>query len=162
MVCISGNASRSPVESGADQEDLSPPGMGELLYLLVLPIGIIGAAAGLVILLASAAGMLAYYWGVQIALAGAVAGIGALLGSLAVVLTWRLWPEFLPQGLLAAVGVRLIVTLSMVLVVALTLSYVGKIFFLGTAGFYIIGLISETILAIKVIRKGYIDQSRRE
>jgi hypothetical protein len=135
------------------------PEAAELIYVLLFPLLMIAAAAGFVILLSSAAGLKADYWQKQILLAASVAAGSAVLGSLAIVITWRRWPDFLPQGVLAAVAIRLIATLAIVMILVMTLKILRRPFYLATACFYIIGLISETILAIRTVRQCFPDSS---
>jgi len=78
------------------------------------------------------------------------AGVGGLV--LAVV--WRKWPEFLPQGVMAAMGTRMMLTLVGILVFVLISGESGLKFVVYTVVFYIVGLICETVTAVRKLTTG--------
>ena len=73
---------------------------------------------------------------------------GGVLGAV-----WWKWPVYLPQGIMAAMGLRMFITLGGIVFFVLILTEVRLQFLFYTAVFYGIGLISETVTAIKIIRK---------
>jgi hypothetical protein len=88
-------------------------------------------------------------------LAMVLSTVAAGAGSAAITLTWRFWPDYLPQGVLVAMVLRMFITLAGILILALTLGRLGLHFILLIIGFYAIGLISETIMALKItLRRG--------
>ena len=139
-----------------------PPRRVDVALLFVGPVLVILASAGLAMYVASVKNLLIYHYVSQILVAAGIAVVSAILGAFAVTTTWRNWPEYLPQGVLAAITIRLLVTMGAVLAVVLVLPEMRKVFLLSTAGFYILGLIIETILAIKVIYRSYVDGSEEE
>lgn len=114
-----------------------------------------GACVGLWIPLVS--GTLVRNWTTQMLWAGGITAIGAFAGSVLMAVVWLRWATYLPQGVLGAMAARLTITSAGVVVASASMPELGQVFYLGTTAFYIIGLISETILAIKIIRSGYDD-----
>jgi len=80
-----------------------------------------------------------------------VAIIGACGGGVTLAVMWRYMPEILPQAVLAAMSVRMLITLIGILIFVLILSSVAFKFFLYIIGFYFAGLICEMVMAIKLL-----------
>lgn len=131
------------------------PRRGQVVCLLVVPVLVIGASAGLGIWVIRAGDLLEDHWLRQMLVAAGVAVLSGLFGSGTLAVTWQCWPTYLPQGLLAGIAIRLMATLVIVLILALVVGGLSKVFFLAIGGFYIIGLISETVLAITMVRRAY-------
>jgi hypothetical protein len=86
----------------------------------------------------------------------AVSGLGTMAWGATLGFCGRYFPEYLmPQGVLAAMTVRMFITLAGIMVFVLILPKVGlKFFLLCTVGFCFIGLISETIIALSLVPRG--------
>jgi hypothetical protein len=88
-----------------------------------------------------------------------VAAAGA--GSAAITITWRLRPEWLAQGILASMGLRMFLTLAGIMIFGLIRGKVGLQFIFLIVGFYALGLICETVIALKIAaRQGRSGQNR--
>jgi hypothetical protein len=79
-----------------------------------------------------------------------IAIVGAGASSAVLLMIWRYWPAYLPQGVLAAMGLRIFITLGGILVWVLVSDKISRWFLFSLAGFYLLGLICETLTAIKI------------
>jgi len=98
---------------------------------------------------------LTWSWVGQVVYGAAVAVVGAFLGATVVGVGWAYWPSYLVQAVLGAMTVRLLATLTGILVVGLALGQTGPAFLLSAAGFYMLGLISETVVVLGLFRETY-------
>ena len=135
-----------------DSKAFAAPGKAKCLLLLILPIFVVVLAGMGWMGLAYLVGVWQWSWMSQIIAAASLTAIGGFLGSTTVVMTWSWWPDYLPQGVLAAVAVRLLATLGGLLAIALILPSMRTVFFFGVAVFYVIGLMVETALSVMLIR----------
>lgn len=123
------------------------PRLLDLLILPLVPLAVIGGL-GLIVMIAASQSR----WDAGSALI--VTGVSAVAGGLVVAWVWRRWPEFLPQAILAAMGIRMMLTLVGILVFALILGNRDVRFFLYTIVLYLAGLAGETIIAVSKLSVG--------
>ena len=140
-------------QSGTPSRSYDGPRTCDIAYLLVMPVLVIGVSVALTLVTAHLGGIGPAYRTVQIITAGVVVSIGAVAGAMAIAVVWLFWPGYLAQGVLAAVVMRLLVTLLAVTVTTLLIPKTGRIFVLAVGVFYIIGLISETAVAIRTVHR---------
>jgi len=132
------------------QNSASSKPAGGIVVLILAPVAVILVSAVV------AWGVWTYthrpgtFWTGSVVAALTVTAVGALIGAGALAMTWFRWPEFLPQGVLAAMGLRMFITFGGIVVFTLIVGKPELQFFLGIVGFYIVGLISETVVAIKI------------
>ncbi len=138
-----------------NQENQIPPLNGrKITGMILIPIVAILVAAGVVL---AATEPVNSFFGIvrtQVFYAFLVSALGALAGGLALGGCARFFPDILAQGVLAATALRMFVTLAGILVFVLILPNVGLKFFLCTIGFYLVGLICETIIALSLVPRG--------
>ncbi len=79
-----------------------------------------------------------------------IALVGAIAGSLVFWVTWRYWRGYLAQGVLAGMGVRMLLTLGGILFWAIISGKLEMRFLFLLLGLYVLGLVSETVIALKV------------
>jgi hypothetical protein len=125
----------------------APPNLRNMLSLSFFPLTIIVVASLTVMGLAPAS-----RWSAISALI--VTGISAAAGGAVVAWVWRKWPAFLPQAVLAAMGVRMLSTLVGILVFVLILGNREVRFFMYTIVFYLVGLACETVIAVSKLSVG--------
>jgi hypothetical protein len=121
-----------------------------VLGVFLLPVLVIGVAAAVMWLMSRSGLLGAVGSGSEFFPAVLISVVGAGAGSAALVMTWRFWPSYLPQGVLAAMGLRMFTTLAGILIFTLILGKLGLQFVLLIIGFYALGLISETVVALKI------------
>jgi hypothetical protein len=122
--------------------------------MVLVPLAAILVVAGIVFVATEPVAGLALLARSEVFWAFVISGVGALAGGVALGGCARFFPDFLAQGVLAATALRMFITLAGILVFVLILPNVGLKFFLCTIGFYLVGLISETIIALSVVPRG--------
>jgi len=143
------NQAISTSDKSENGSDHYPIGL-RLAVVVMVPILAI-LLTGLVLWGISALKMgLANDWSCPIFYALLITVVGAGAGSVALGLTWRFWPSYLAQGILAAIGLRLFVTLGGIVIFVLLMPKPELKFFVCVVGFYTVGLVSEMIVAIKI------------
>ena len=130
------------------------PSHGALIAVATLPAAALLILGGIMILLAALRGGFPAFWTAQVLYSMLITVTATLAGALTLAITWKYWPEFVPQGILAAMAMRLTLTLAGLITFSRFWGIASVEFFLCTAGFYLLGLIIETVIAVKLIRMG--------
>jgi hypothetical protein len=78
--------------------------------------------------------------------------IGAGIGMWALMFTWHRYPTYLPQGVLAAMGLRIFVTLAGIFIFVLIFGPVELQFIFYMVGFYMAGLVCESMIALRLAK----------
>ncbi len=91
---------------------------------------------------------------ISIAAAGVITVIGSFVGGCIIGFVISKKPDYLIQGVQGMIFSRLVLTVIGILICVLLLNIRNTKFFFFTGGFYLIGLISETRLVVKMVREG--------
>lgn len=128
--------------SESDRKSSPPPSLWDLTVIVAIPvIGILLTGGGM--LAANVTPVMAVVYAMTVTLTG------ACIGGLTLAVIWRYMPDFLPQAILAAMGMRMMITLIGIVVFVLILPNIGVRFVIYTIGFYFVGLVCETVIAVK-------------
>ncbi len=126
---------------------------GQMVRILILPVlVVIVAAAGVWSFIIVRNGQ----WmpmSRELLYASVIAILGTITGSGALSAIWHYRADYLPQGILAAMGLKMLVTLAGFLIFGLIFKPLRLEFVLYLAVFYFIGLISETVITVKMTRR---------
>jgi hypothetical protein len=95
-------------------------------------------------------------WGVmsrEFLFAAVLSIIATLAGSAVLSATWHYRPDYLPQAVMGAMGIKLFITLIGFVIFALIFKPIRLEFVVYMAIFYLTGLVGETVIAIKMTRR---------
>jgi hypothetical protein len=135
------------VETKIKEDEVQKPNSGGLVRIILIPM--------LAILVAG--GGIGYFGLLPVRLVGwalAITVPSAGLGGVVLAIVWRKWPDYLPQGIMAAMAVRMFLTLTGIFIFVLISENVGLKSVLYTVVLYIVGLICETVTAIRRLLAG--------
>ena len=84
--------------------------------------------------------------------------IGAVVGGITLITVIRKWPDYFIQGIQCMIFSRLLLTILGLLFSIFILGLRDRGFFLFTGVFYVIGLMTETVLILRLVREGLLVQ----
>ncbi len=112
----------------------------------------------IVILISSIICVLAGFDIADVGLACIITIIGAIVGGITLITVIRKWPDYFIQGIQCMIFSRLLLTILGLLFSIFILGLRDRGFFLFTGVFYVIGLMTETVLILRLVREGLLVQ----
>lgn len=128
--------------------------VGRATSLVVLPMAVVTAVAGVIATAGPAMGLVPNGSSGRILLAATIVCLSAAIGGAILAIVSAKFPQRVIEALLGAVSVRLLLTVAATLIV-IGVGHSDHIFLLSVGSLYIIGLICETVAAILVMKQGY-------
>ncbi len=125
-----------------------------LMGIVLFPIIAVVFTGLILIFIATIWEGLSRFWLSLIFYSQGVVILGLIFSSSEVAYVWKRAPGFLPQGIMLAVVLRVFTTIVGVLVCTFIFGTKCIEFFIFTMVFYMVGLIVETIMVVKLVRMG--------
>ncbi len=93
-------------------------------------------------------------WTSQMLYALILTVIASIFGSASLALTWKYWTAFVVQGVFAGMSIRLMTSIAGIVIVVVSPINISWEFLVFMAGFYTVGLVIETLTALKLVNIG--------
>lgn len=94
------------------------------------------------------------HWTSQMFYALVLTVIASVSGSACLALTWKYWTDFVVQGVFAGMAVRLMTSIVGIVIIAISPITLSWEFLVFIVGFYSVGLVIETVTALKLVNIG--------